>query len=652
MDQIQLKISDPISDLIMQPTADNPIGILNNSAFSLYGFSGLGTKASPYLIEDLYITNSTTGIEIRDTDAYFIVRNCSINGINVASYAVYFDNVTNGVFEGNFVYNCTHGVYSYLSHGNTYQSNFFANRGTNGIYLAFSDYNFVNNNTFHGDNALDTGIKMDNGLHNIITENTFDYLTEAGIWAEYSTNNTVNDNEFDYNYRGFYLINSNSNFSITDNEIWDNTYGFEIDSASDILIDNNNLDGNIFGILFSQTDLLTISNNNITFGNSISIQSTFSTIYSLNITIDNNYISGIGNSLTGIRFCSFTNNYITDTPYDTRIYNTGQLQMSGNIFNSSSNGLLLNDVTNDSTVTWNTFLDHTTHITDDGGSNNISYNFYDDWTTPDTNSDGIVDSAYSLAGTASNTDPYPLAASNDLDNDNDELSNYMEIVFGTDPENPDSDLDNLKDGEEVTDYFTNPTLNDTDADRLLDGDEVLIYLTNPLNPDTDNDTLSDGQEVLDYNTNPLDEDTDGDSYSDGVEIDAGTDPLDPDSYPKLFDPELVLEDPISIVILAVSGVATTALAGGIAIQTFFSKISNKFTQITQSLSEWTLIKDALSGQISEIASSITKRDGYFEDCPKCDAAKLGPYCYVCGTTLSHEEAELVKKEDSKKTGGT
>src|SRR5207247_5691563 len=53
---------------------------------------------------------------------------------------------------------------------------------------------------------------------------------------------------------------------------------------------------------------------------------------------------------------------------------------------------------------------------------------------------------------------------------------------------------------------------DSDGDGLPDWVEIMIG-TDPFNPDTDGDGLSDGDEVLRYHTNPLKPDTDGDGYS-------------------------------------------------------------------------------------------------------------------------------------------
>lgn len=111
-----------------------------------------------------------------------------------------------------------------------------------------------------------------------------------------------------------------------------------------------------------------------------------------------------------------------------------------------------------------------------------------------------------------------LGKSDEDDDDNDGLTNGEERRYGTDPKNPDTDKDGLKDGEEVKRYRTNPLRFDTDGDGLSDGDEVTKYKTNPTKVDTDGDGLGDGDEVLKYKTDPLKPDTDGDLLSDGDEV--------------------------------------------------------------------------------------------------------------------------------------
>lgn len=127
------------------------------------------------------------------------------------------------------------------------------------------------------------------------------------------------------------------------------------------------------------------------------------------------------------------------------------------------------------------------------------------------------------------------------DDDNDGLPNIIEKIYGTDPENPDTDDDGLTDYEEVYITGTEPLKYDTndnginDADDDSDGDglsnkEEIELGTDPQNIDTDGDGLSDYDELNKYNTDPLKEDSDGDTLKDGDEIEIGLDPNDPETF--------------------------------------------------------------------------------------------------------------------------
>ena len=137
---------------------------------------------------------------------------------------------------------------------------------------------------------------------------------------------------------------------------------------------------------------------------------------------------------------------------------------------------------------------------------------------PDTDGDGLKDGE---EVNKYNTDPLKT------DSDGDGLSDYDEVVIHkTNPTNPDTDGDGLRDGDEISKFNTNPNKADTDGDRLNDGEEVNTYKTNPLKSDTDSDGLTDGDEVKLHSTDPLNADTDGGSVKDGEEVARGTDPLD------------------------------------------------------------------------------------------------------------------------------
>jgi len=111
------------------------------------------------------------------------------------------------------------------------------------------------------------------------------------------------------------------------------------------------------------------------------------------------------------------------------------------------------------------------------------------------------------------TDGDGIGNTQDLDDDNDGISDEQEKAIKTDPLNPDTDGDKVKDNIDV--FPTDPTeWRDTDNDGIGDNKDL----------DDDNDGLSDEQELLQYGTNPLSRDSDNDGLSDDQEIYLGTDP--------------------------------------------------------------------------------------------------------------------------------
>lgn len=157
----------------------------------------------------------------------------------------------------------------------------------------------------------------------------------------------------------------------------------------------------------------------------------------------------------------------------------------------------------------------------DGLNDDEEFMYGTDPLNPDTDGDGLKDGEEVHVTT---TDPLNPDTDGDGLTDGDEVDVYM-----TDPLDVDTDDDALFDGEEVNVYGTDPLNPDTDADGLRDGEEVYVYGTDPLNPDTDGDALLDGEEVHVYGTDPLDPDTDDDELDDGLEVKYGTDPLNPDT---------------------------------------------------------------------------------------------------------------------------
>lgn len=161
------------------------------------------------------------------------------------------------------------------------------------------------------------------------------------------------------------------------------------------------------------------------------------------------------------------------------------------------------------------------------------------------------------------------------DNDEDGLINYLETVYGTDPEKADTDGDGLSDYLELTVTRTNPLVVDTDKNGTPDGEEdpdrdglgsaaEVLLGTDPRANDTDGDLLMDGDEVNEYGTDPLKKDTDGDGADDGWELRNGYDPLKAEE--SFTNTEIVQGDTNSAEITVVtkdgSAATLTATASG------------------------------------------------------------------------------------------
>ncbi|MHA2294009.1 MAG: right-handed parallel beta-helix repeat-containing protein, partial [Candidatus Hodarchaeales archaeon] len=147
----KIKDEDLISKRMTQPTAHSPIFIINDADFGgqalSEGWPGYGTKSNPYRIENLAILGSSIDflIEIRDTDVYFQIKNCLLQG---GRDGIILDHVTNGKIVNNVIYN-NYGSGISLSYSNTsiIVNNTITNNNGVGLYLEYSYYNVFVNNT-------------------------------------------------------------------------------------------------------------------------------------------------------------------------------------------------------------------------------------------------------------------------------------------------------------------------------------------------------------------------------------------------------------------------------------------------------------------------------------------------------------------------
>ena len=157
--------------------------------------------------------------------------------------------------------------------------------------------------------------------------------------------------------------------------------------------------------------------------------------------------------------------------------------------------------------------------------------------SPDSDQDGASDGFEIASGTN------PLTAQ-EFDTDGDGLTDRQEtFTHLTNELQFDTDGDGIGDGDEVTlglDPHTvnlpdqvgpapkDTTLIDADGDGLSDFEETSVWGTNPNNDNTDNDFYNDGFEADQVRLDPLDPDVDNDGLLDGCDTDDFTPETNPD----------------------------------------------------------------------------------------------------------------------------
>ncbi|MDI6917447.1 MAG: right-handed parallel beta-helix repeat-containing protein, partial [Thermoplasmatales archaeon] len=219
-------------------TSHEPIYINGNDDFVVGEngvVSGNGTEDDAYIIEGWDIDASTTnGIDIENTDVYFIIGNCTIhNGKYNSKNGIYFYNVTNSKIDNVFSYTNYYGVrLDYSSNNSITDCTIYNN--CDGIHPYYSSNNVVN-----ACNIYDNGYSIN---------------------LEYSSNNSIANCSVYNNYYGsIYLGLSSNNNRITNCTVYNNSgYGIFLHYSSDNNISTCNIYKNWYGIQLSGS-----SNNQI-----------------------------------------------------------------------------------------------------------------------------------------------------------------------------------------------------------------------------------------------------------------------------------------------------------------------------------------------------------------------------------------------------
>ncbi|MCE7737047.1 MAG: hypothetical protein GPJ54_19330 [Candidatus Heimdallarchaeota archaeon] len=401
-----------------------------------YGFPGSGTAGDPYIISGLSIESTTAQalIEIKNLQVHIVITGNFLNASGLTYHGIYLEDVSNVQIISNDIY-ARETVSAFLASA----VSIFGDSSNNRVvenHIQDSDYgvyvqsvsgsitgprnNTIYNNQF--DNIFNTGVKIDAVVDNLVLLNNSIILNNftnanTGIYVEasFSTNGVsdhlIKDNTFLDSGTAIYLVAQgndhlypglNRNVKILNNTIIRSLYqGIAIVRHSFNTIANNSIiDGEDEAMYLYSTTNNTITNNTIFKNAKHGIHLNYR--YTQNNTIANNVIAN--NSLNefyqGIFFAADTkNNFV--------INNT--------IANNTSFGVTVNyNSDNYNYISGNDFINNNGGLTQANSRalNTFEYNYWDDWTEPDVNSDGIVDLPYIISSTYNVEDSFPLTEKN------------------------------------------------------------------------------------------------------------------------------------------------------------------------------------------------------------------------------------------------
>jgi parallel beta-helix repeat protein len=280
-------------------TDHNPILIQSDLEFNASNgvVSGDGSLSNPFIIENWSIdATDDNGIQIENTNSYFIIRNCSVGvPAHQSDYGILLNSVSNGTLVDLYIHHLDDGIYffnsSHISVRNVEIFNMFdcgiCIESSNNLTfynfsirawtthavdilsaedLHFDDFSiedwgdgfhvsdcarsqFMNGQILESDSS---GMRLQDSkgllISNITITDSYDYgLRGAGL-----ENVTIRGNNISNNWhQGLILTDHNDRISVLDNTFIHNDVGIDIQSTTNSSFIGNLVNGNSAGIMIS-----------------------------------------------------------------------------------------------------------------------------------------------------------------------------------------------------------------------------------------------------------------------------------------------------------------------------------------------------------------------------------------------------------------
>ena len=385
------------SNVAQQFDSHGPIVIIGNSELIEFvqneSLTGDGSQGRPYSIQGLAFTYIT----VEDTDLYFEIKDNQIT--NAAEFGIAFYNVTHGTISGNTLQNAYLGaILLDNSDNNSVVDNTVSQNEISGIRLMKSHNNTVTGNTVSNnggthDGARVCGIYLERSHENVITDNIIDKNANVGLNIPLSNQNLISGNiisnhlvsgiDMAYGVGPSWTFSRGDYNEISKNELYSNVWGISLRGNSNTISENEiykNSIGIFIGLDNYAEDIRLLA-----------IDPTTAPADNTEIVSNEIHNNSLGLLLEKSTDGSIMNNSL--------YFNTGYAVSikSGSITtNVKQNDFIANR------------LEGTSQASDDGTSSTFLNNYWYEWTSPDSDSDSIVDEPYTIDGSTSNSDSSPL----------------------------------------------------------------------------------------------------------------------------------------------------------------------------------------------------------------------------------------------------